>query len=153
MAGIRSWLTELPADPRLDRREEEYARFVELLVRTGCIDDGKKIWWDIRPHAYFKTLEFRVCDIPCPAEETVAIAALSQALVCNVYRLIEKNLSVRYYNRAIVMENKFRALKRGLDGSRRRGGGCDSGGRQLGEPGQHLLQPKAMECCGSVPSM
>jgi glutamate---cysteine ligase / carboxylate-amine ligase len=103
--------------PDFFRSWSEYAGFVELLVRTGCIDDGKKIWWDIRPHAYFKTLEFRICDIPCRAEETVAIAALSQALVCKLYRLIEKNLSVRYYNRAIVMENKFRALKRGLDGA------------------------------------
>jgi glutamate---cysteine ligase / carboxylate-amine ligase len=103
--------------PDLFRSWSEYAGFVELLVRTGCIDDGKKTWWDIRPHAYFKTLEFRICDIPCRAEETVAIAALCQALVCKLYRLIEKNLSPRYYSRAILMENKFRALKRGLDGS------------------------------------
>jgi glutamate---cysteine ligase / carboxylate-amine ligase len=103
--------------PDAFRSWSEYAGFVELLVRTGCIDDGKKIWWDIRPHAYFKTLEFRICDIPCRAEETVAIAALCQALVCKLYRLIEKNLSLRYYSRAILMENKFRALKRGLDGA------------------------------------
>jgi glutamate---cysteine ligase / carboxylate-amine ligase len=103
--------------PDFYRSWQEYAGFVELLVRTGCIDDGKKIWWDIRPHAYFKTLEFRVCDIPTRADETLAIAALCQALVCTLHRLIEKNLSVRYYSRAIVMENKFRALKRGLDGS------------------------------------
>src|SRR5262245_21745552 len=103
--------------PDFFRSWSEYAGFVELLVRTGCIDDGKKIWWDIRPHAYFKTLEFRICDIPCRAEETVAIAALSQALVCKLYRLIESNLSVRHVARALIMENKFRALKRGLDGS------------------------------------
>jgi glutamate---cysteine ligase / carboxylate-amine ligase len=103
--------------PDFFRSWSEYAGFVELLVRTGCIDDGKKIWWDIRPHAYFKTLEFRICDIPCRAEETLAIAALCQALVCKLHRLIEKNLSLRYYSRAIVMENKFRALKRGLDGA------------------------------------
>ena len=59
---------------------EDYCKYVSLLVRTNCIDDGKKIWWDLRPHAYFKTLEFRICDIPCRAEETVAIAALTQAL-------------------------------------------------------------------------
>lgn len=102
--------------PDFYRSWDEYARFVALLVRTGCIDDGKKIWWDIRPHAYFKTLEFRICDIPCRTEETVALAALSQALVAKLQRLIESNLSIRYYNRAIVEENKFRALKRGLDG-------------------------------------
>lgn len=95
---------------------DDYAKFVELLVRTNCIDDGKKIWWDIRPHAYFRTLEFRVCDIPCRAEETVAIAALTQALVARLHRLYESNLGIRSYTRAIIMENKFRALKWGLDG-------------------------------------
>ena len=62
--------------PDYFRSWDDYAKYVELLVRTNCIDDGRKIWWDIRPHAYFKTLEFRICDIPCRAEETVAIAAL-----------------------------------------------------------------------------
>src|SRR5262245_58055784 len=95
---------------------DDFARFVELLVRTRCIDDGRKIWWDIRPHAYFKTLEFRICDIPCRAEETVAIAALCQALVAKLHRLFEANLGIRQYPRALVMENKFRALRSGLDG-------------------------------------
>jgi carboxylate-amine ligase len=95
---------------------DDYVKYVDLLVRTNCIDDGKKIWWDVRPHAYFKTLEFRVCDIPCRAEETVAIAALCQALVAKLYRLFEANLGIRTYQRAIIAENKFRALKTGLDG-------------------------------------
>jgi glutamate---cysteine ligase / carboxylate-amine ligase len=95
---------------------DDYARFVDLLVRTRCIDDGRKIWWDIRPHAYFKTLEFRICDIPCRAEETVAIAALCQALVARLHRLFEANLGIRHYPRALIMENKFRALRSGLDG-------------------------------------
>jgi len=94
----------------------DYARYVELLVRTRSIDDAKKIWWDVRPHAYFKTLEFRVCDIPCRAEETVAIAALCQALVAKLHRLFESNLGIRMYPRAVIEENKFRALKHGLDG-------------------------------------
>jgi len=102
--------------PDVFRSWAEYAEFVQLLVHTGCIDDGKKIWWDVRPHAYFQTLEFRICDIPCRAEETVAIAALCQALVAKLVRLIESNLNIRHYSRSIVMENKFRALKHGLDG-------------------------------------
>jgi carboxylate-amine ligase len=96
---------------------DDYAKYVELLVRTHSIDDGKKIWWDLRPHAYFKTLEFRVCDIPCRAEESVAIAALCQALVVKLHRLFESNLGIRMYPRAVIEENKFRALRRGLDGS------------------------------------
>jgi carboxylate-amine ligase len=95
---------------------DDYSKFVALLVRTGCIDDGRKIWWDIRPHAYFSTLEFRICDIPCRAEETVALAALIQALVAKLYRLLESNLGLRRYQTAVLMENKFRALKWGLDG-------------------------------------
>jgi carboxylate-amine ligase len=95
---------------------DDYAKYVELLVRTNSIDDAKKIWWDVRPHAYFQTLEFRICDIPCRAEETIAIAALTQALVAKLHRLFERNLGIRSYSRAILMENKFRALKRGLDG-------------------------------------
>jgi carboxylate-amine ligase len=95
---------------------DDYAKYVSLLVRTHSIDDAKKIWWDVRPHAYFKTLEFRVCDIPCRAEETVAIAALCQALVAKLHRLFESNLGIRHYARAVIEENKFRALKHGLDG-------------------------------------
>jgi carboxylate-amine ligase len=94
----------------------DYSRYVDLLVRTNSIDDAKKIWWDVRPHAYFKTLEFRICDIPCRADETVAIAALTQALVVKLYRLFESNLGLRNYQRAVIMENKFRALRTGLDG-------------------------------------
>jgi carboxylate-amine ligase len=71
---------------------------------------------DVRPHAHFKTLEFRICDIPSRMEETIMIAALIQALVCKLRRVLEGNLSFRVYERAVIMENKFRALKRGLDG-------------------------------------
>jgi len=102
--------------PEYFRSWHEYQKFVDLLVRTNCIDDAKKIWWDVRPHAHFKTLEFRICDIPSRMEETIMIAALVQALVCKLRRVFEGNLSFRVYERAIIMENKFRALKRGLDG-------------------------------------
>jgi glutamate---cysteine ligase / carboxylate-amine ligase len=102
--------------PDYFRSWHEYEKLVDLLVRTRCIDDASKIWWDIRPHSRFKTLEFRICDIPTRAEETIAIAALVQALVGKLRRLFETNLYTRVYERAVIMENKFRALKRGLDG-------------------------------------
>jgi carboxylate-amine ligase len=94
----------------------EYQSFVDLLVQTGCIDNAKKIWWDIRPHPYFQTLEFRVCDIPMRLEETVAIAALIQATVAKLYKLYEANQGFRLYRRALIMENKWRAARYGLDG-------------------------------------
>jgi carboxylate-amine ligase len=94
----------------------EYDRFVSLLVRTGCIDNAKKIWWDIRPHPNFPTLEFRICDVPMRADETIAIAALIQATVAKLYKLHAANQGFRLYRRALIMENKWRALRYGLDG-------------------------------------
>ena len=94
----------------------EYETFVALLVKTGCIDNGKKIWWDIRPHPFFNTLEVRVCDIPMRLDETIAIAALIQATVAMLYQLHASNKSYRIYGRALISENKFRASRYGLDG-------------------------------------
>lgn len=94
----------------------EYQSFVDLLVKTGCIDNAKKIWWDIRPHPDFPTLEFRVCDIPMRLDETIAIAALIQATVAKLYKLHEANQGFRLYRRALIMENKWRAARYGLDG-------------------------------------
>ena len=94
----------------------DYETFVNLLVKTGCIDNGKKIWWDIRPHPNFNTLEVRVCDIPMRVDETMAIAALIQATVAMLYKLHASNKSYRIYGRALLMENKFRAARYGLDG-------------------------------------
>ena len=95
----------------------EYETFVSLLVRTGCIDNAKKIWWDVRPHPFFRTLEFRICDIPLRADETIAIAAMIQATVAKLYKLHAQNLGFRKYSRALIMENKWRASRYGLDGS------------------------------------
>jgi carboxylate-amine ligase len=94
----------------------EYLNFVNLLVETNCIDNAKKIWWDIRPHPDFPTLEFRICDVPMRADETIAIAALIQATVAKLYKLHAANQGFRLYRRALIMENKWRALRYGLDG-------------------------------------
>jgi carboxylate-amine ligase len=94
----------------------DYETFVNLLVKTGCIDNGKKIWWDIRPHPHFHTLEVRVCDIPMRLDETMALAALIQATVAMLYKLHAGNKSYRIYGRALISENKFRASRYGLDG-------------------------------------
>jgi carboxylate-amine ligase len=94
----------------------EFESYVNLLVKTNCIDNAKKIWWDVRPHPYFDTVEVRVCDIPLRAEETVAIAALIQATAAKLWKLHEGNIDYRQYSRALLMENKFRALRYGLGG-------------------------------------
>lgn len=95
----------------------EFEDFVDLLIRTNCIDNAKKIWWDIRPHPHFPTLEFRICDMPMRVEESIAIAALCQAIIAKLYTLHERNLSFRHYSRALIMENKWRAARYGLNGN------------------------------------
>jgi carboxylate-amine ligase len=94
----------------------EFENYVNLLIKTNCIDNAKKIWWDIRPHPHFPTLEFRICDIPMRVDETIAIVALCQAIIAKLYKLHEKNLSFRHYSRSLIMENKWRAARYGLDG-------------------------------------
>jgi carboxylate-amine ligase len=90
---------------------------VDLLIHTGCIDNGKKIWWDLRPHPLYNTLEFRVCDMPVTADETIAIAALFQAVSARLYQLRAQNLGYRIYPSNLILENKWRAARYGIDGS------------------------------------
>ncbi len=94
----------------------DFENYVNLLIRTNCIDNAKKIWWDVRPHPFFNTLEFRICDIPMRVDETIALAALVQATVVKLHRLHLKNQSWRQYTRALLMENKWRASRYGIDG-------------------------------------
>jgi glutamate---cysteine ligase / carboxylate-amine ligase len=94
----------------------EYENFVNLLVKTGCIDNAKKIWWDIRPHPSFSTLEFRICDLPLRVDETIALAALIQATVALLWKLYSNNQGFRLYRRALIMENKWRAVRYGING-------------------------------------
>jgi carboxylate-amine ligase len=94
----------------------EFENYVNLLIKTGCIDNAKKIWWDIRPHPFFNTIEIRVCDIPLRVDETIALAALIQATAATLWRLHAKNIDYRQYSRALLMENKWRAVRYGLDG-------------------------------------
>jgi glutamate---cysteine ligase / carboxylate-amine ligase len=94
----------------------EYDNFIKLLIKTNCIDNAKKIWWDIRPHPFFNTLEFRICDIPMRVDETIALAALIQATIAKLYKLYAANQGFRLYRRALLMENKWRAARYGLNG-------------------------------------
>ncbi|HEX8774830.1 MAG TPA: carboxylate-amine ligase [Pyrinomonadaceae bacterium] len=120
--GLKSYRSEVFKQfPRTDIPDHydsfsSFQRYVELLVKTGCIDNGKKIWWDVRPHPFFPTLEFRICDIPTRVDDTIAIAALFQAIVAKLDKLIDKNLGFRLYRRALIQENKWRAVRYGLGG-------------------------------------
>lgn len=94
----------------------EYKEFLDILIASDCLDDGKKIWWDLRIHPHFPTIEYRICDVPMRVEETICIAAIFQALTHTLWKLHRRNMSWRLYRRALIMENKNRAAKSGLDG-------------------------------------
>ena len=102
--------------PEIFESWSAYENFVNLLMKLNCIDNGKKIWWDVRPHPTFGTLEFRMCDVATRVEETVAIAALTQALVVKLHRLYTGNMGWRIYRRALIEENKWRAARYGIEG-------------------------------------
>jgi len=102
--------------PELFQSWSEYENFVNLLVQLNCIDNPKKIWWDVRPHPVFGTLEFRMCDVTTKVEEACAIAALTQAIVVKLHRLYTSNQSWRIYRRALIEENKWRAARYGIQG-------------------------------------
>src|SRR6267378_362981 len=94
----------------------EYDDYCKLLVKTGCIDNAKKIWWDIRLHPFFDTLEVRVCDAQSRVDDTLAIAALIQAVIAKLYKLIRQNITFRIYRRRLLDENRGRASRYGIDG-------------------------------------
>ena len=94
----------------------EYEDYCKLLVKTGCVDNAKKIWWDIRLHPFFDTLEVRVCDAQSRVDDTLAIAALIQAVIAKLYKLLRQNITFRVYRRRLLDENRWRATRYGIDG-------------------------------------
>jgi len=95
---------------------EAYDNYIKLLVKTNCIDNAKKIWWDLRVHPFFNTVEFRICDVPMTVSETICIAALFQAICAKIYKLRSQNLNFIQYSRALINENKWRASRYGIEG-------------------------------------
>ena len=94
----------------------EYEDYLKLLVATGCIDNAKKIWWDIRLHPFFDTIEFRICDAQSRVDDTIALAAIMQAIVLKLHKLRSNNVTFRMYPRRLIDENRWRATRYGLDG-------------------------------------
>lgn len=94
----------------------EYEDYLKLLVTTGCIDNAKKIWWDIRLHPFFDTIEFRICDAQSRVDDTIALAAIMQAIVVKLHKLRSENVTFRMYPRRLIDENRWRASRYGLDG-------------------------------------
>ena len=124
----------------------EYQRFVEILVDTNCIVDPTRIWWDIRPHPQFPTIEFRVTDICTRIDEAICIAALIQALVAKLYKLRRNNQSWRRYRHHLIEENKWRAVRHGIHGKLLDfGKGVEVPFRQLAEEVMEFVSDVAVE--------
>ncbi|HIN65641.1 MAG TPA: YbdK family carboxylate-amine ligase, partial [Candidatus Obscuribacterales bacterium] len=111
--------------PQSFRSYSEFQSFVELLGSVGSFDknseankvDATKIWWDVRPHPNFNTLEVRISDIGTRVEETVCLVALVQAIVAVLLKLRRKNIGWRHYRRHHIVENKWRAMRYGIQGN------------------------------------
>ena len=97
------------------RDYEDYALVVGQLERTGCIADYTHIWWDIRPHPKWGTIEVRICDAVTRLEDAVAIAAYCQALVKQLSERYDAGEEIPSYHRILTSENKWLAARYGLD--------------------------------------
>ena len=107
----------------------DYDNFVATLVKTGCIDEPTKIWWDIRPHPKFPTLEIRVCDCTTLIDDVISIAALLQALIGTLLELRQKNLSWRLYREGLAGREQVARHER------RNGWAVAGFGKERGGPG------------------
>ncbi len=102
--------------PRIMRGWADYQYLLDTLVRTRCIPDGSKIYWDVRPHHSFPTLEFRFLDVCTRIDEAVCIAAILQAVIAKLWKLRRDNMTFRVYPPDLIEENKWRSVRYGLDG-------------------------------------
>jgi carboxylate-amine ligase len=102
--------------PREFRSWNDLTEIVDVMAKTNCIPDGTKIWWDIRPNWKYPTLEIRICDVCTRVDEAVCIAAIFQAIIAKVWKLRRDNMTFRVYPAELIEENKWRAVRYGLDG-------------------------------------
>lgn len=102
--------------PRVFNSWADFSYLVETLVQTKSIPDGSKIWWDVRPNHSYPTLESRICDVCTRVDEAVCIAAILQAIIAKLWKLRRDNMTFRVYPFDLIEENKWRAVRYGLDG-------------------------------------
>ena len=95
----------------------DYEYLLQMLVRAKAIEDASKIWWDIRPHHLYSTLEYRFCDMCTRVDEAVCIAAIFQGIVAKLWKLRYDNMTFRVYPLSVIEENKWRAVRYGVAGN------------------------------------
>jgi carboxylate-amine ligase len=101
--------------PSLMRNWSEYVWLVNHLIETGFINSIRDIWWDVRPHHNFGTVEVRVCDMPGRLDDAMAIAALVHCLVFALSEDIDQGAYQHDCHPMMVRQNKWRAARYGLD--------------------------------------
>jgi carboxylate-amine ligase len=119
--------------PQFNSRAE-FDNLIQTLVQTGCIPDGTKIWWDLRPNHKYPTLEMRICDVCTRVDEAVCVAAIYQAIIYKCWKLRKQNMTFRVYSPALIEENKWRAMRFGLDGK------LIDMGKQIEMPARELIR-------------
>lgn len=102
--------------PREFRSWNDYTSIVETFVKTNSIPNGTKIWWDVRPNWNYPTLEVRICDVCTRLDEAICLAAIYQAIIYKCWKLRRDNMTFRLYPAALIEENKWRAVRYGLEG-------------------------------------
>ncbi len=102
--------------PRVFQSWADLMYYVETMVGTNSMPDGTKLWWDVRPNWKYPTLEFRICDVCTRVDEAVCVAAILQAIVAKCWKLRRDNMTFRVYPADVIEENKWRAVRYGLDG-------------------------------------
>ena len=95
----------------------QFERFMDTLIAARSISTVREVWWDIRPHPSFGTIEMRVCDGLPTLREVTAVAALTQCLVQRYDSLIDRGYTLPMPRPWLVRENKWRAARYGLDAS------------------------------------
>lgn len=119
--GLRSYRAALWGQcprsgiPPLISSWKDFETYIQRLVNMQCIRDGRGVWWDIRPHSYFQTIEMRIFDMPATVEDTLALAALCQALVARLCWLAQHGKAPAVLPGEYIEENKWRAMRYGLD--------------------------------------
>ena len=103
--------------PRVLNSWSHFRELQQTLVDTNCIPDGSKIYWDVRPHHQYPTLEFRFLDVCTRVREATCLAAILQAIVAKLWKLRRDNITFRVYASELIEENKWRAVRYGLNGS------------------------------------
>lgn len=94
---------------------DQFERYMELLISTKAIQTVREVWWDIRPHPNFGTVELRICDGLPTLDEIVAVAAMSQCLVEQMDVQLDRGYTLPEPRAWVVRENKWRAARYGLD--------------------------------------